>query len=152
MSRRALIPVAALAAALGLGGGFGGAAPPPPAPPSASAPSACQSTSEGESAVVTVEATPEGPEITSTPVDSQQEADAVVAEAAAGGDLVAAEPDLPRVADAVNDPLRPQQWAHNNVNFEGAWPTANQGTGQVVAVVDSGVHAAHEDLSGQVLP
>ena len=114
---------------------------------------ACQSASEAPNSIVTVEATPDGPEITSTPVDSQQEADAVVAEAAADGDLIAAEPDLPRVADVATDPLRPQQWALNNVKFEDAWAAAGtDGDGQVVAVIDTGVRANHEDLAGRVLP
>ena len=155
MPRRALI----LVAALGLAGCFGGPPPsggtPTGGPPAAVPPVACQSASEAETSVVTVESTPTGPEITSTPVDSQQEADAVVAEAAADGDLVAAEPDLPRGADndaPSNDTRRAEQWALNNVNFEDAWASASSGgTGQVVAVIDSGVQASHPDLAGQVL-
>ncbi|MGQ0805899.1 MAG: S8 family serine peptidase, partial [Actinomycetota bacterium] len=160
--RRALIPVPAaiLAAAFGLAGCFGGGAPPPPGggggggTPTGPAgpPVACQNAGDGETPLVTVESTPAGPEITSTPVSSQAEADAVVAEAAADGDLVAVEADLPRTADVSNDTLRPQQWALNNVAFESSWASANNGgTGQVVAVIDTGVYANHPDLAGQVL-
>ncbi len=160
--RRPVALLATCAAAIGLsacfggapssGGGGGGAQPGGGGAAAPAGPVACQSVDEGETPLVTVEATPEGPEITSTPVSSQAEADAVVAEAAVGGDLVAVEEDQPRVVDASNDTLRPQQWALDKVAFESSWAGANSGgTGQVVAVVDTGVQANHPDLSGQVL-
>jgi subtilisin family serine protease len=49
------------------------------------------------------------------------------------------------------DPLRSQQWALNQVPFEATWSFA-RGQGVIVAVVDTGVRADHQDLAGQVLP
>ncbi len=51
----------------------------------------------------------------------------------------------------LGDPMRPEQWALNKVSYEAAWPAAN-GSGVTVAVVDTGVLASHEDLSGAVVP
>jgi type VII secretion-associated serine protease mycosin len=50
-----------------------------------------------------------------------------------------------------NDPMRSQQWALDQTPFEMAWSTTH-GTGVIVAVVDTGVDAAHEDLGSVVLP
>jgi type VII secretion-associated serine protease mycosin len=50
-----------------------------------------------------------------------------------------------------NDPLRSQQWALDQTSFERAWSTT-RGAGVTVAVVDTGVDAAHEDLGSTVLP
>ncbi len=51
----------------------------------------------------------------------------------------------------LGDPLRPAQWALDRVPFEASW-SMSDGAGVVVAVVDSGVQADHEDLRGAVLP
>jgi type VII secretion-associated serine protease mycosin len=50
-----------------------------------------------------------------------------------------------------NDPYRGQQWALDQVSFEPSWGVT-RGGGIIVAVVDSGVRADHQDLSGSVLP
>jgi serine protease len=111
-------------------------------------------TDSGEIPLVTVEDTGGRPEITSTQVATADEAAAVAEQAAADGNLVAVEVDAPVHADAVStDPFRPQQWALDKVKFEDAWATAaDGGSGQTVAVIDTGVKADHEDLAGQVLP
>src|SRR4051794_2783856 len=50
----------------------------------------------------------------------------------------------------LGDPLRSQQWALDRTSYEAAWPAA-RGSGVTVAVVDTGVRASHEDLSGGVV-
>lgn len=49
-----------------------------------------------------------------------------------------------------NDPLRSKQWGLDQIHAEQAWPTSN-GTGSVVAVVDTGVDLSHPDLQGQLV-
>jgi type VII secretion-associated serine protease mycosin len=49
-----------------------------------------------------------------------------------------------------NDPLRSQQWALDKTSFESAW-SLTRGQGVKVAVIDSGVDATHQDLTGSVL-
>src|SRR3954464_11971993 len=46
------------------------------------------------------------------------------------------------------DPLRPQQWGLDMIHADAAHSTSS-GSGAVVAVVDTGVLASHEDLAGQ---
>jgi subtilisin family serine protease len=54
-------------------------------------------------------------------------------------------------AAAPNDPGFPDQWALGSVEAVSAWDVAD-GTGQQVAVVDSGVDLSHPDLAGALLP
>ncbi len=52
---------------------------------------------------------------------------------------------------ATSDPLRSQQWGLDQIRAEQAWSTSN-GTGAVVAVVDSGVDLTHPDLKANLVP
>lgn len=52
--------------------------------------------------------------------------------------------------DLANDTYRSRQWALNRLGAETAWKTS-KGRGVVVAVIDTGVKAAHADLTGRVL-
>jgi thermitase len=78
--------------------------------------------------------------------------------------VVYAEPNAP-VRVFTNDALWSEQWALHNVgqsiedrpghigadiSAPAAWATGATGAGQVVAIVDSGVNAAHPDLAGQI--
>jgi serine protease len=110
-------------------------------------------TKGGEIPIVTVEERLGKPEITSTPVSSPDEAAAVAEQKAADGDLVAVDIDRPvRALADPNDQLFGQQWAFTKVPFVDAWTAdGTQGAGVTVAVVDTGVMANHDDLSGQVL-
>jgi type VII secretion-associated serine protease mycosin len=71
-----------------------------------------------------------------------------------GGTVLSVEADVPEGAMTTggeNDPMRPQQWALDQTSFEQAW-SATQGAGVTVAVIDTGVDAAHQDLGSVVLP
>jgi subtilisin family serine protease len=54
-------------------------------------------------------------------------------------------------AAASPDPLRSQQWGLDTIGADAAHATST-GSGAIVAVVDSGVFAGHEDLAGRLLP
>jgi serine protease len=54
-------------------------------------------------------------------------------------------------APAGTDVYRSRQWSLATMNVAQAWQSST-GTGITVAVIDSGVDAAHPDLAGQVLP
>jgi thermitase len=76
---------------------------------------------------------------------------AALRELRADADVVYAEPDAPRHALAADpDPHLGLQWAIPRIRLADAWGMST-GTGQTVAVVDSGVEATHPDLAGGVL-
>jgi subtilisin family serine protease len=52
---------------------------------------------------------------------------------------------------AAGDPLRSQQWGLDTIGADAAHSTST-GTGAVVAVIDTGVLASHEDLEGRLVP
>src|SRR3954469_19462379 len=56
---------------------------------------------------------------------------------------------IPASASAA-DPLRAQQWALDMINADAAH-SSSTGSGTVVAVIDTGVLASHEDLAGQLV-
>jgi len=51
----------------------------------------------------------------------------------------------------LNDTKRGSQWALDRVSFETSWTDTN-GAGVVVAVLDTGIRASHEDFAGAVIP
>ncbi|GIF65148.1 hypothetical protein Ais01nite_31830 [Asanoa ishikariensis] len=63
------------------------------------------------------------------------------------GQAAARTPMLPIPADSVRD----EQWQLGELRAKNAWRYST-GSGVIVAVIDSGVDASHEDLAGQVLP
>jgi thermitase len=53
---------------------------------------------------------------------------------------------------SVDDPLYGQQWGFNATDTPTAWQDGRRMSPVIVAVVDTGVDAAHPDLAGKVLP
>jgi subtilisin family serine protease len=51
---------------------------------------------------------------------------------------------------ATNDPYRSRQWALDRIQAESAWATAD-GTGALIAVVDTGVDLGHPDLATKIV-
>ena len=78
---------------------------------------------------------------------------AVVALTLAAGGLTLSPPTAAFEAQAPpNDPLyETHQWGLQQIRATAAWPTST-GAGAVIAVVDSGIELAHEDLVTQVIP
>ncbi|HSH22684.1 MAG TPA: S8 family serine peptidase, partial [Acidimicrobiales bacterium] len=58
---------------------------------------------------------------------------------------------LPGIALASDDPFFPDQWNLASIGAETAW-SKGRGAGTVIAVVDTGVDLAHEDLKPKLLP
>ncbi|MEM9610456.1 MAG: S8 family serine peptidase, partial [Actinomycetota bacterium] len=63
--------------------------------------------------------------------------------------ILAIEPE--GIVYALSDPRRDDQWSLDVTGAESAWPMSD-GTGTVLAVIDTGVRASHEDLQGRLLP
>ncbi|TFV91567.1 DUF4214 domain-containing protein [Blastococcus sp. CT_GayMR20] len=92
--------------------------------------------------------TDEGAEVI-TRTAAPAELDAVTAELEALPGAIEVAVDVPVALAA--DPLRSQQWGLTDLGIDRLPVGAPDGTGVVVAVLDTGVMAGHEDLSGRVL-
>ena len=66
------------------------------------------------------------------------------------GGAAAAAADTRSTGYLSGDPAGPQQWALSDVGVASLGPTAPDGSDQLVAVLDTGVLASHEDLAGRV--
>jgi thermitase len=91
---------------------------------------------------------------------SQSEKSSDVAQIeATQGDVIAVEPNYPVTSEAIDDPGVGHQWGIATAGFEGAWANvaangdagSSNGTGVLIAVLDTGVQSSHEDLSGGVV-
>jgi subtilisin family serine protease len=96
---------------------------------------------------------PDGPAVEQHEAPTPEAAERLVAALQARDDVMTAEVDVVMRAlqePTGGDPLRDLQWALDRLRVETAW-TVGDARGRVVAVVDSGVDAAHPDLQGVVL-
>lgn len=84
--------------------------------------------------------------LTPTALSSTTLSSTVLAPAAFVPTVLAPAPGAPS-----DDPYRPQLWGLGALDAERAW-LGSRGEGVVVAVLDTGVAAAHPDLAGRVLP
>ncbi len=67
--------------------------------------------------------------------------------------VIYAEPNSTRqISRSPNDPALGEQWALTNIQAHDAWGLTTGSEAVVIAVIDTGVDANHEDLRGQVLP
>ena len=79
---------------------------------------------------------------------------AAVEQQAAEDPNVVAFPDrtaIPLSLDGGTDPLRATQWALDQMHVDAVHGEGIDGTGQLVAVIDTGIDAPHEDLVGQIV-
>ncbi len=90
--------------------------------------------------VVTVEAEPD--ELDEVEADLEREPEVV--------DVVDVFVDVPARVSASNDPYRSDLWNLDALNVELLPDGTHDGSGQIVAVVDTGVRASHPDLLGRV--
>src|SRR5919202_1906747 len=60
------------------------------------------------------------------------------------------DPPVTAAGIASGDPAGPQQWALSDLGIASLGPTAPDGSDQLVAVLDTGVLATHEDLAGRI--
>ncbi len=92
------------------------------------------------------------PAVTKLRADSSADAAVLAADLDAQPGVVAARTTRLRAFEAINpEPLAASQWNLPMVGATDAWATT-QGAGVIVAVIDTGVDAAHPDLAGRVLP
>jgi len=119
-----------------------------------------QASAEDRYVAVVDDAGPSAPDIVPFRATSEQEKQREVAELEKNGDVISVEPDAPVSAVAVNpgdDPDYGSQYGLQSApakgaDFPTAWAANFDGSGPVIAIVDSGVTATHEDLAGKVLP
>lgn len=72
---------------------------------------------------------------------------------AAQADVEYAEPNYRvQLSHIPSDPSYASQWHYPAINLPEAWDLTRGDPNVVVAVIDSGIYAAHQDLQGQVLP
>ncbi|MBG0827339.1 type VII secretion-associated serine protease mycosin [Planomonospora sp. ID67723] len=85
------------------------------------------------------------------PVTAADPAEGTAADPTEGAAGTAAPGPTAAAAATANDTFRYVQWPLDRLSAEAAWTSAT-GTGQTVAVVDTGVDGSHPDLTGAVLP
>jgi thermitase len=148
------------------------AARPPPPPPPPPAPVGCDAQSQATPtpqhplsyAVVVRRPGWAAPQATSFTATSEADKDAQVAQLQSSGTVLAVGPNQivkaqtdPGVPSPASYPLFAQQWglhAAPGADFPAAWNHTPpiSGTGETIAVVDTGVDLSHQGLVGRVIP
>jgi thermitase len=83
--------------------------------------------------------------------DPQADVRAVAQEYANHPDVEYAQPNYLMQTTAVpNDPMYPEQWAHQVTDIESAWDVQTGSSDVVIAIVDTGVDYLHEDLAPKI--
>ena len=104
--------------------------------------------------VTTVQDSSGRPIVTARKATDHATAERLVRDGQQASHAIGVELDAPvhlAVAPTGTDTYRPSQWSLAKINVPAAWQRST-GAGVTVAVIDSGVDAAHPDLAGQVLP
>lgn len=84
-------------------------------------------------------------------IPSDTAAETIAALEASGAFAFVEEDGVVQADAVVNDPLFHEQWGTLRINAAESW-NMTMGSPVVVAVIDSGVEAAHPDLQGQLVP
>ena len=83
--------------------------------------------------------------------DKREDIRAVAAEYAAHPDVAYAQPNYQMQLTVVpNDPLYPEQWAHQMTAAEGGWDIQTGSSDVVIAILDTGVDYTHPDLADKI--
>lgn len=84
-------------------------------------------------------------------VEPQADVVALSAQVAALPGIVFAGPNgRPEPTHVPNDPMYPQQWAHQNISSEGAWDVSTGNSDIIVGIIDTGCLITHEDLQALI--
>jgi subtilisin family serine protease len=85
--------------------------------------------------------------------DAGADPEALARELASDPAVEFAEPNhLSQIQVVPTDPLYGQQWAHKKTSAEAAWDLQRGSSSVIVAIVDTGVATAHEDLAANIAP
>ncbi len=84
-------------------------------------------------------------------VDPKADVTALSAQVSTVTGIVFAGPNgRPEPTHVPNDPMYPQQWAHQKISSEGAWDVSTGNSDIIVGIIDTGCLITHEDLQALI--